>query len=147
MSLASFEIRDPERLVIDVAERVELTEDTAYAVLVRAPSVDQEILEVRRLELPALLDDDEEISEDLRALARSFRLPEAWPPQHAVVTVVVRPGRCLFGPNEHVWLAGWRYANHFQPLHDSDMILVTEHGWAHCFSDFAGHHPRMLPAE
>lgn len=146
MKLEPFEIRDPERLITEVAERVELVEDTAYAVLVRAPSTDQEVIEVRTLDIPALLDDDDDISGDLRVLARSFAIPDVRPPRHAVVTVIVRAGRCVFGPNEGVWLSGWRYANHLAPIYASNLLLVTEHGWADLMSTWAGRHPAMRAA-
>lgn len=143
MTLEPFDIRDPALLVTQVAEQVAFVEDTAYVVLVRDPSTDQEIVEVRSLDLPALLDDDDDISNELRKLARSFVLPDVGPPRHALVTILVRPGRCVFGPNEGVWLRGWRYSNHCAPVYSSELILVTEHGWAHIWSDFAGHEPRM----
>ncbi len=147
MTLEPFEIRDPEQLITDVAEQVDLGEDTAHVVLVRAPSTTQEVIEVRTLDLPALLDDDDNISDDLCDLARSFAVPDVRPPQHAVVTVIVRPGRCIFGPNEGVWLAGWRYSNHLAPIYDSDLILVTEHGWTDLMTTWSGRHPAMLDPE
>lgn len=143
MKLEPYELRDPARLITEVAERVDLVEDSAYAVLVRAPSTVQEVVEVRRLDLPALLGDDEEIRDDLCVLARSFRLPDVRPPRHAVVTVLVRPGRCVLGPNEAVWLNGWRFSNHFAPVYVSDLILVTEHGWTDFMTQSAGHEPRL----
>jgi hypothetical protein len=147
MTLSTWELRDPEQLITAVADLVPLDHDTAYAVLVRAPSTDQELLDVRRIELPALLDDSDDISEDLCDLAGSFHLPDVRIPQHALVTVIVRSGRCLVGPNEGVWLAGWRYSNHFAPVFDSDLFVVTEHGWVHFFSDCAGHEPHSRSAE
>ena len=145
MTLETYEIRDPERLIREVAERVPLEEDTAYAVLVRLPSTEQRIVDVKRLDLPALLDDDDEIRDDLRAVAESYGVPWTRECRYSLVTVVVRPGRCVFGPNESVWLKGWRYSNHLQRIFDSDLILVTEHGWSHFFSRFAGYQPAMVP--
>jgi hypothetical protein len=49
----------------------------------------------------------------------------------------------VLGPNEGVWLNGWRYANHCVRLYDGDLFLVTEHGWSHFPSMLAGHQPRM----
>lgn len=143
MRLEPYDIRDPEKLIEQIADQVDLVEDTAYAALVRAPSTTQELVEVRRLDLPALLDDDDDIRDDLCDLARSFDLPDIRPPRHALVTVVVRPGRCVIGPNEAVWLSGWRYSNHLAPVYDSDLILVTEHGWTDFMTAWAGHTPRM----
>lgn len=147
MTLEAFEIRDPERLIKDVANIVDLVEDSAYAVLVRAPSTAQQVVEARLLEIPALLDDDDDIRDHLCGIARSFDLPDVRPPRHALVTVLVRSGRCVIGPNEGVWLRGWRYSNHLAPVYDSDIILVTEHGWTDLLTTWAGHEPALVRAE
>jgi hypothetical protein len=146
MALEPWDIKDPDLLIRSVAEQVPLTEDTAYVVLVRRPSTRQEVVEIRKLDLPALLDDDDDISDNLREVARSFGVPDTRECLHAVVTVIVRPGRCVIGPNEVVWFKGWRYSNHFVRTFDSDLILVTEHGWIDWATNFAGHAPRMNAA-
>lgn len=146
MTIEPWEIRDPELLITQVAERVDLVEDTAYSVLVRAPSTDQELLDVRRLDLPARPDEWRDISDRLCDLARSYDLPDVVPPQHALVTVIARRGRCVLGPNEGTWLMGWRYSNHHAPLHDSNLVLVTEHGWTDLMSSWAGRDPRLAVA-
>ena len=143
MTLEPWDIKDPDLLISGVAKQVPLTEDTAYVVLVRRPSTRQEIVEIRKLDLPALLDDDDDISDQLCEVVRSFGIPDTRECLHAVVTVLVRPGRCVMGPNEVVWIKGWRYANHFVRTFDSDLILVTEHGWTDFMTRFAGHEPRM----
>ena len=71
MKLHTFELRDPAGLMNDVAERVPLAEDRAYAALVHHPSTRQLLLEVVPLPLPALLDDDDDISDQLRTVAES----------------------------------------------------------------------------
>ena len=48
-----------------------------------------------------------------------------------------------WAPNEAVWLNGWRFSNHFAPVYDSDLILVTEHGWTDFMTQWAGHEPRL----
>jgi hypothetical protein len=143
MKLERWDIKDPEQLIHDVAEQVTLTEDTAYVVLVRRPSTRQEVVEIRKLDLPALLDDDDNISGELCDMVQSFGIPDTRECLHAVVTVIVRPGRCVIGPNEAVWFRGWRYSNHFARTFDGDLILVTEHGWTDMMTDFAGPEPRM----
>lgn len=145
MKLQRYEIRDPARLIHDIATRVELAEDSAYLALVHHPSTHQRLQEVRALALPALLDDGERISDELREAVQAI-VPQAapHPPEYVVTTVVVRPGRCIFGPNEVVWSNGWRYANHFAAAHTGDLLLVTEHGWVDLMTAEAGHEPRML---
>ncbi len=144
MDIEPWDLRDPERLITDVATRTVLKDDTVLAVLVRQPSTEQKIVAVRRLDLSARQEGFEELRDVLCDLARSFPLPDVRPPRHALVTVIVRRGRCVFGPNEGNWLSGWRYSNHFAPVYDSGLILVTEHGWADFMSQFAGHEPRLV---
>lgn len=146
MTLQPYELRDPEALIREVAVVVDLLEDHAFVVLVHLPSTEQRVLEVRELALPALLDDDDDISDHLCGIARSFEIPEARSPRHALVTVIVRRGRCLLGPNEGVWLRGWRYSHHFAAAYNSDLILVTEHGWTDFMTTWSGHEPRLVDA-
>jgi hypothetical protein len=146
MKLPTFELRDPARLMNDVAERVPLTEDRAYAALVHHPSTRQLLLEVVPIPLPALLDDDDDISDQLRTVAESFGIEWRHPIEHLLMTIIVRPGLTVVGPNESVWLNGWRSANHFQGIHTGDLIVVTEHGWLEFMTNEAGHFPRMAAA-
>jgi hypothetical protein len=146
MDLNPYDVRDPAELIRQIAERVDLVEDTAWLALVHRPSTTQKLLDVRALDLPALLDDGEDISESLRDAARTFGLGWRRHYEHALVTVVVRPGRCVFGPNELVWSLGWRYANHFEAAFDGDLILVTEHGWLDFMTKEAGFEPAMSRA-
>ena len=146
MKLEHWELRDPRRLIEDIAEQVTLLEDTSYVALVHHPSTHQQLQRVVPLQLPALLDDDEDISEDLREVARSFGIGWDPPSDHLLTTVVVRPGLTLFGPNESVWFNGWRYSNHFESISTGDLILVTEHGWLDFMTNEAGHFPRLQAA-
>ena len=41
-------------------------------------------------------------------------------------------------------LAGWRYANHFMPVFEGGLLLVTEHGWYDWYSGEAGHTPALV---
>ena len=61
------------------------------------------------------------------------------------MTVVVRPGRVVFGPAEHRVLSAWRYANHCLPVMQGDLLLVTPHGWRAFFDDSCGATPVMGP--
>jgi len=62
------------------------------------------------------------------------------------MTFVVRPGPCVFGPNESHWLYAWRYSNHFTNAYSSHIILVTEHGWCDFMTHQAGLTPAARPA-
>lgn len=143
--LKPYDLRDPRRLIREVAERVALEEDTSWLALVRHPSAEQELLRVDALPVPALLDDDDDISDHLCRAAEAYGI--GWTgqaPEHMAVTIIVRPGFAVFGPNEGVWFKGWRYSNHFQSLYTGELILVTEHGWTDFMSDYAGSEPRMV---
>lgn len=146
MELHSFELRDPRRLIEEVAERVNLHEDTAYVALVHHPSTQQRLVRVVPLDSPALLDDDDDLTEELRGVAESFGLAWHHPIEYLLMTIIVRPGRTVFGPNESVWFRDWRYSNHLQSMFTGDLILVTEHGWLDFMTNEAGHSPRMTAA-
>lgn len=145
--LRPYELRDPTALIGEISSAVPLAEDTAWLALVRHPSTIQDLLRVDPLPVPALLDDDDDISSHLRAAAEAYGLgwrPAGRRPEHMAVTVVVRPGFAVPGPNEAVWCKGWRYANHFQSLYTGELMLVTEHGWVDFMTDACGHEPRMV---
>jgi hypothetical protein len=145
--LRPYELRDPAALIREVADTISLVEDTAWMALVHQPSTNQTLLRVDPLPVPALLDDDDDISAHLRNAAESYGLEwtrDRGGPQHMAVTIVVRPGFAVLGPNEGVWFKGWRYANHLQSLHTGELILVTEHGWVDFMTDACGHEPRMV---
>jgi hypothetical protein len=145
--LEPYDLRDPRRLIHQIGDRVPLEEDTAWLALVRHPSTEQELVRVDALPVPALLDDDDDISDHLRRAAEAYGI--GWSgkgPEHMAVTVIVRPGFTVFGPNEAVWFKGWRYANHLQSIYTGELILVTEHGWADFMSHSAGNEPRMVRA-
>jgi hypothetical protein len=146
--LKPYELRDPARLIRAVAERVTLAEDTSWLALVHHPSTNQRLVRVDQLPIPALLDDDDDISAHLRTAAEACGI--GWSgrgPDHMAVTIIVRPGYAVFGPNEGVWCKGWRYSNHFQSLHTGELMLVTEHGWVDFMTDFAGLEPRMVSTD
>lgn len=145
--LKPYELRDPAGLIREVAERVMLTEDTAWLALVHLPSTDQRLVRVDQLPVPALLDDDDDVSAHLRAAAEACGI--GWSgagrgPDHMVVTFIVRPGCAVFGPNEGVWCRGWRYSNHLQSIYTGELVLVTDHGWVDFMTDAAGPEPRMV---
>lgn len=144
MTLHSYEVKDPGRLVRECADRVPFAEDTAYLVLVHRANTIQQIVRIQALDLPALLDDDEQISDRLRDAVAALHVPDTEKHEHVIVTILVRPGRCVFGPNEKVWAMGWRYANHFARAFSGDLVVVTEHGWADLMSAEAGHEPAMM---
>ena len=140
----SFEFRDPAKLINEIAQRVPLAEDTAYVALVAHPSTEQRLVTVRQLSTPALIDDYEEAIDELGDVMESLEIPGATrPPSHSVITIVVRPGLCVFGPNEGCWMSAWRYSNHFRDCYDGGVVLVTEHGWSDFMNESAWCSPAM----
>ncbi|MGH8967342.1 MAG: hypothetical protein ACRDXB_18725, partial [Actinomycetes bacterium] len=127
----------------DVAQRVPLIEDTAYLALVAQPSTEQRIVTVQRFTTPALIDDYDEPREEIRARVDALPIPDAFPITHSLLTVLVRPGLCVFGPNESVWLAAWRYSNYMARAFGSELILVTEHGWCDFVTECADTEPAL----
>lgn len=143
--LRPYELRDPEALIREVAERVTLGEDTAWLALVHHPSTEQRLVRVEPLPVPALLDDADDVSPHLRAAVESLGAgpSRGRGPEHMAVTVIVRPRFTVFGPNEGVWCTSWRRANHGASAYTGELILVTEHGWLDFMSEACGHEPRM----
>ena len=138
-----YEYRDPAAVIAEVARRVPLIEDTAYLVLVANPSTEQRIVTVQRFDTPALIDDYDEPMKEIRARVQALPIPDVVPPTHSLLTVLVRPGLCVFGPNESVWLNAWRYSNHLARAFGSELILVTEHGWCDFMTECAGTEPAL----
>lgn len=144
MNLEPSEIRSPARLIEKVAAQVQLAPDKAYVVLVAHPSTEQRIVAIRRLATPALIDDWHEARDEIHDVVRDLPIPdEPHPPTHTVTTVLVRPGYCVFGPNEGSWLRAWQLSNHCANTFNAGVILVTEHGWSDFMTDAAGHVPAM----
>ena len=144
MNLEPYEFRSPARLIEQVAAQVPLAPNSAYVALVAQPSTEQRIVAIRRLESPALIDDWQAARDVLHDLLRELPIPdEPHQPSHSVVTVLVRPGYCVFGPNEGSWMRAWQLSNHFANTFNGGVILVTEHGWSDFMTDAAGHTPAM----
>jgi hypothetical protein len=144
--LHHYDVRDPSRLIADISERVPLVEGTAHLALVADVSTTQKVLRIDTLRLPAEIIDRQESSEELRRVVESWPIPDRrGRPRHTPVLVVVRPGLCVFGPNEAVWFMAERYANHLSNVWPTLDILVTEHGWLDYMTYEAGLTPAALP--
>lgn len=144
--LRPYDVRDPARLIADIAERTSLIEGSAHLALVRDVSTEQRVLRVDTLKLPAEIVDWEEGCEELRRVVDKWKIPlERGRPRLTPVLVVVRPGLCVFGPNEGVWFRAERYANFIASVWPVMDILVTEHGWLDFRTNAAGSHPAALP--
>ena len=144
MLLNAYEFRSPAALMRRIDQRVRLEVGTVHVALVHRPSTDQRLVDIRRLETPALIDGYDEAGAELRGVVADLAIPRtAGPPEHAVMTVVARSGLCVFGPNESHWLQAWRYSNHVAPLITGDVIVITEHGWTDFMTQHAGHTPAL----
>lgn len=148
-TLAPYEFRDPAALVAELAERIPLDEGTAWLALVEHPSTRQRLVRVDRLLAPAelLTADETDLAEEaMLTVIDAWPLPDVRPPQHSPLLVLVRPGWCVFGPNEGQWFTAERYLNHLRALWSCSTVLVTEHGWLDFMTYEAGRTPAMRPA-
>ena len=144
MTLRPWQLHDPARLLTEIAGTFPLVEGSALLALVHRPSTDQNLVDVERLRTPADIEDWQQASEEICELMQRFAIPERpRRPEHAGVTVVVRDGLCVLGPNEGQWYRAWRYSNHLRDAFDGGLILVTPHGWVDVLSDAAGLSPAM----
>lgn len=144
MTLRPWQLHDPARLLTEVADRFPLVEGTALLALVHRPSTEQKLVGVERLRTPAVIKDLDEAGEEISELMQRFDIPvRPRRPEHSAVTVVVRDGLCVLGPNEGDWYRAWRYRNHLQNAFDGGLVLVTRHGWVDVLSDTAGISPAM----
>jgi hypothetical protein len=144
MKLEPYEYKDPAALITDVAGRVPLTEDTAYLVLVANPATEQRIVVLQRYDAPALLDDYDEARNEIYERVQALPIPDGGRPRHSVMTVLVRRGLCVFGPQDLPWFQAWRYSNHLRPVFGSEFILVTEHGWCDLMTGSGGSRPALV---
>lgn len=144
--LFSFEFRDPASLVDEIAARVPLVGGTAHLALVERPSTTQRLVRVETLRTPAEIFTPQVAEEELRRVIDGWPLPDVHPPQHASLLVIVRPGLCVFGPNEAQWFLADRYLNHLRSLYTGDCVLVTEHGWLDFMTRFADKTPALQPS-
>lgn len=137
---------DPARFLRDLDALLPLTAGTSVALVERA-STDQRIVAAARLH--GDLDDEEPTSHDSRVLHDLARELFAGQdeyrrrPVHCFVTVVARPGRCVFRPGDVDLLTAWRYSNHVLPVFSGDLLLVTPSGWRSFFDHSAGARPAL----
>lgn len=144
MKLRSYDFRDPAELIEQVHAREPLQAGDAMLVLVKNPSSEQQIVQIDRLPVDACIPHYLAVTKLLSDRVRAMSIPdEPRPPRHSVMTVIARHGLTVFGDNESQWLLGWRYSNHLCNTFNSDLILVTEHGWHDFSTDWGGHHPRI----
>jgi hypothetical protein len=144
MTTHSWTLRSPAQVITTIAERVPLEPNAALVALVHEPAEKQHVVAVERLSTPAVIDEWTVAREEIREVMERLPIPdEPRPPQHTAVTVVVRPGLCVFGQNEANWLSAWRYSNHLTNAYSGSLILVTEHGWSDFMSETAGLSPAM----
>ena len=145
--LARYELRDPQKLLDEIAAAVPLTDGRVYLALVHQPAITQQLLALEELTpLPVDIDQGHRGRSDL-LYDRVWRL--AIPPRSddsasILVTVIVRSGINGWGEEEKRWAKGWRYSNHNSAAFDHDIIVVTEHGWCSLWSHDGGHEPAMV---
>lgn len=147
MTLERYDYRSPAEFIERVAGQVRLVEDRVYVVLTARPSTDQRIVAIEQMQTPARIDDWQDASKEIYEVMQNLPIPDRpCPPEHSALLVVVRPGLCVFGPNEGRWMSAWRYSNHVANCFGGGMILVTEHGWTDFMTNAARTEPCMAPS-
>ncbi len=145
MNREIYDFRDVAEVVAAAARRVRLDAGSVHVVLVEDPSDRQEIAGIRRMRSPAHLADWQDASDEIAEVMQAFAIPdEPRPPRHSPLTLVARPGLCVFGPDEGTWLQAWRYSNHFTNAWSGSLVVVTEHGWVDFMSYAGGHTPALV---
>src|SRR5690242_4081252 len=131
MPLADLRLRNTQELVDEVASRTPLIEQTVTLVVVDRPATSQQVLAVRRLDVPAEQTDEHALSELLHDEMQRLPIPTRTSrDRHTiVVTILVRRGYNVWTRTEMAWALAWRYSNHFTDAFVKDLIVVTEHGW------------------
>jgi len=146
MDLEPWDVRDPSALLDEIAARHDMHAGLVVVGLVEDPPRQQRLVDSTVAWDDRSPPEREECSDLIRsAVGRLPVVPRAIPPRHAYTTVVCRGGRAIIGPAEAVWLYGWRYANHLQPVFQGDLLLVTDHGWCSFDDDSGGSAPRLAP--
>ncbi len=140
------DLRDPAAFLRDLAAVTPLAPGLLVA-LVAHPSTEQRLVRAVRVDGDLDLEQHQhEASLFLRGVADLIFADEDpdRPVEHSFVSVVVRPGRCVFVEGDSDVLVAWRYANHLLPVLSGDLLLVTPSGWSAFFDDSAGHEPTMV---
>jgi len=147
MTLKTYDLRDPRELMVNIAAKHRLEEGLALLAVVADPSTHQTVTLVERLPVDCRIEHYMEVRDLLYETMQRLPVPEFAGPdtRHMVVTVLVRPGLTILGRHESQWLMAWRYCNHLKGAFDGDIVLVTEHGWAHWPSECGDLDPRMEP--
>jgi hypothetical protein len=146
MTLKPYQYRDPGEVVAEVDSRRPLSEGDMVLALVRDPSGDQQIVRLRSIPRTRRHGLDRyERSRLLCDCAKRLRVPQrrGESPWHSIMTIVARPGYAVFGPDEGNWLSAWLFSNHLTDAFSSELIVVTEHGWADMSTGWGGHEPRI----
>lgn len=139
------DLRDPAAFLRDLAALTPLAPGLLVA-LVEHPSTDQRLVRAVRVHGDLDLEQHQhEASLFLRGVADLLFADEDAdrPVEHSFISVVVRPGRCVFVEGDSDVMLAWRYANHLLPVFSGDLLLVTPSGWSAFFDDSAGHEPAM----
>lgn len=142
MEKEDYALKDPGRLMTEVAERVTLQAGTAWLVHVEDADDTQEIISIEPL-VSGVTDGWETASHELRDLVERWQVPPVPPLAHRAVVIGARRGVCAFGIEEVNWHLAWRYSHQLQPLGPCDVLVVTEHGWGDVFGHVGANEPAI----
>ena len=147
MALEDLRLRNTQQLLDDVDSHMPLLEDTVTLVVVDRPATRQQVLAVRRLDVPASQPDDHSLSRLLHDEMQALPIPRREPDRRTVVvTIIARRGFNVCTRTEATWMMAWLYSNHFTDAFVGDTVVVTDHGWASLDTHAAGSLPCLVRA-
>lgn len=143
-----WDLRDPAEIIRVLDEEHRLRAGQVIVGLVERPSTDQLLVASEVIWEAPEPPPAKEIRHLLRTTARTLyagRDPDAYPIEHAYVTLVARRGLVVLADDVLAWAYGWLYCVHRLPVFKGALLTVTEHGWRSFDDESAGAVP-ALPA-
>jgi hypothetical protein len=137
MELETWGLMDPARFIEQIAGRHRLVAGLVLLAVVEDPASKQAIKHVEILPIDSRIEHYPQATDVLyEAMQRLPLLDFAGRDvRHSVVTVIVRPGLAVAGPNEAAWTLAWKHSNHLRHAFTGNLLLVTEHGWYDLMSE------------
>lgn len=149
MHIEPWELRDPAEIIRVLDEEHRLRAGQVIIGLVDRPSTEQLLVASEVIWTEAEPPPFKQVRQLLRTATRTLyagRDPEAYPIDHAYVTVVARHGRVVLVDEVLAWAYGWLYCTHQQPVYKGALLTVTEHGWRSFDDESAGALPALRAA-
>jgi hypothetical protein len=148
MCMKPWDLRDPAEIIHLLDDEHRLRAGHVVVGLIERPSTDQLLVASNvvweRPEPPPF----KEIRDLLRSTSRSLYASlqagaNAYPIEHAYVTLVARRGRVILADDVLKWAVGWLYCSYAQPVFKGALLTITQHGWRDFDNESAGAVPAL----